>query len=299
MVKEVTSQPGCAREVVKNIKIRPDRHVYNSTIDVLEVKKAFKAPFPLWKQWLLDSNTCKPVVPGRTFADVVKQNAYSCNNSAKNSVPLEATQMCKPQGKLPEPVKEETVHCTSSPQVRATCVSKDTCNVNRDMCNVNLATNTIHNDISLYNRFAILQSEDAQENLVDSDLEYESIDRDIRSTFPYSGKASPGDQTTTCDIFDNILLKKKVDQDIIVQAKSCDDYMRCKSQMDRPFGVIPLSPLKIYTGPPTNNKKIPDPLLLHRLVRTSGCPNFMGLRIPVQSNLNIPVWKSHLEDYWD
>ena len=57
--------------------------------------------------------------------------------------------------------------------------------------------------------------------------------------------------------------------------------------MDRPFGVIPLSPLKIYTGLPTNNQNIPDPLLVHHLVCASGCPNFLGFRIPVHSNLNI------------
>ena len=72
-------------------------------------------------------------------------------------------------------------------------------------------------------------------------------------------------------------LKNKVNQDIILQAKSCDDYRRCKSQMDRPFGVIPLSPMKIYTGVPTNNQKIPDPLLIHGLVCTSGCPQCHGL----------------------
>ena len=96
-----------------------------------------------------------------------------------------------------------------------------------------------------------------------------------------------------------MLLKKKVDQDIIVQTKSCDDYVRRKSQMDKPSGVIPLSPLKIYTGAPTNNQKFTDPLLVHRLVRASGCHNFMGLRIPIHSNLNIPAWRSHLENYWD
>ena len=120
MVKEVISQPGYARETVagtKNKKIRPGRHVYNSNIDVLDVKKAYKASFALWKQWLLDSNSCKPVVPGRTFADVVKQNAYSCNTSAKKSVPLEVNQVCRLQGRPPESVKEENVRCTSSPQV--------------------------------------------------------------------------------------------------------------------------------------------------------------------------------------
>ena len=28
-------------------------------------------------------------------------------------------------------------------------------------------------------------------------------------------------------------------------------------------------------------------------------PNFMGARIPVHSQLNIPTWKSYLTEYWD
>ena len=227
MVIEVTLQPGYAREVpvkIVNKQIHPSRHVYNSSIDVPGIEKA---PFSLWKQWLSDSNSCKPLVPGRTFADVVKQNADSCNTSAKKFVPLEATQMHKPEGMSPGSVKGANIRCTSSPQVRITPANRN--------------TNTADSDISLFNRFAILQSVDDQELFRDSDS-----DRDFQCTSPCSCKVSPGNQNIACDIFDKILLKKKID--IIARAKSCDDYVRCKSQMDRPFGVIPLSPLKIYTG---------------------------------------------------
>ena len=142
MVNEVTLQPGHARESDGKIgnKLFPSsRHVYNSSIDMFDVNKAYKAPFLLWKQWLLDSSIdifyvnkaykapfllwkqwlldSKTVVPGRTFADVVKQNAYSSNTSGKKSVPLEAIQMYKLKGMPPESVKEENVPCTSSPQV--------------------------------------------------------------------------------------------------------------------------------------------------------------------------------------
>ena len=114
--------------------------------------------------------------------------------------------MGKPQGMPPESVKEENVRCTSSPQVRTTCVNRNT-----------------------------------------PDFESEFSDSDIQCTPPCPGKASIGNQNVTWDIFDKILLKKKVDQDTIPQAKSCDDYVTCKSQMDRPFGVIPLSPSeKLY-----------------------------------------------------
>ena len=231
MVKKVTSQPGCAQEVsgkVENKKTYSSRHVYNSRLDVLGTQQAYKAPFALWKQWLTDSNTCKPVIPGRTFADVVKQNAYSCNISAKKSVPLEATQMYKPKGIPPGSVKEENIQCTASPQVPLTPANIR----KRHTQEVNSANDTVVNDISLSNRFAILQSEDDQELTTDTDSQYEFLDRDVQCTSPCSGKALPDTENMAWDIFDKMLLKKKVDQDIIIQAKSCDDYVRCKAQMD-------------------------------------------------------------------
>ena len=41
------------------------------------------------------------------------------------------------------------------------------------------------------------------------------------------------------------------------------------------------------------------PLQLHKSVKQFGCPNFLGARIPVVSNLNMDNWKFHLRDYWD
>ena len=71
-----------------------------------------------------------------------------------------------------------------------------------------------------------------------------------------------------------MLVKKKVDYDTIKQVKACNDYMACKKQMGEPFGVIPLSPFVVYTGPNTSNTSVSDPLLAHKLVQKSGCPNF-------------------------
>ena len=119
------------------------------------------------------------------------------------------------------------------------------------------------------------------------------------STFPCSGKALSRNATVMSDVFDKTLVKMRVDQDTIAQTKSCHDYIKWKSQMHRPFGVIPLSSLRTYTGFPTKNEYNTDPLLGQRLVRSSGCPNFLSLRIPVQSNLSIPAWRSYLKNYWD
>ena len=69
--------------------------------------------------------------------------------------------------------------------------------------------------------------------------------------------------------------------------------------MDNVFGVIPLSPLMLYQGPKSNKTATSDSLSLHRAVRDSNCPNYMGIRIPVSSKLKIKNWKYYLADYWD
>ena len=34
-------------------------------------------------------------------------------------------------------------------------------------------------------------------------------------------------------------------------------------------------------------------------IKNSGLPNFKGLQIQLQSQLNIPLWEDKLKDYWD
>ena len=87
------------------------------------------------------------------------------------------------------------------------------------------------------------------------------------------------------DDFDKLLLKKRVDQKLVQQARSCPEYVACKQQMGNVFGVIPVSPLMLYQGPRTNNASTSDILTLLRAVKDSNCPNYMGIRIPVSSKL--------------
>ena len=65
------------------------------------------------------------------------------------------------------------------------------------------------------------------------------------------------------------------------------------------FGFNPTGPLKLYTGDPVYYDKIPDIIKTHRMIRDSGCPNFLKCRIPVTSNLKIENWRSYLDNYWD
>ena len=38
---------------------------------------------------------------------------------------------------------------------------------------------------------------------------------------------------------------------------------------------------------------------MHKIVKKTGKPNFLKVRLPVTSQLNVDKWKSPLEDYWD
>ena len=46
-------------------------------------------------------------------------------------------------------------------------------------------------------------------------------------------------------------------------------------------------------------KNVPEVLQAHRMIRDSGLPNFLGLCIPVKTNLKIASWRAHLCDYFD
>ena len=40
-------------------------------------------------------------------------------------------------------------------------------------------------------------------------------------------------------------------------------------------------------------------LLLIKMIRQSGVPNFLGLGIPVNTQFKVKAWRHHLKDYWD
>ena len=77
------------------------------------------------------------------------------------------------------------------------------------------------------------------------------------------------------------------------------EYQKCKEQIGTKFGCVPLAPIYVYTGPTRHRDSIPDILTAHKLIRQSGLPNFLGLRIPVRTNLNVSSWRHHLVDCFD
>ena len=61
----------------------------------------------------------------------------------------------------------------------------------------------------------------------------------------------------------------------------------CNQQIGDQFGCIPLDQFVTYQGPDVYWETIPDIFQAHRLIKDSGIPNFLGHRIPVQTNLNV------------
>ena len=74
---------------------------------------------------------------------------------------------------------------------------------------------------------------------------------------------------------------------------------KCRQQIGEQFGCIPLDTFVTYKGPDVHWEVIPDTLEAHKFIRESGIPNFLGMKIPVKTNLNIVNWKKHLGDYFD
>ena len=61
------------------------------------------------------------------------------------------------------------------------------------------------------------------------------------------------------------------------QKGSCKDYRACIAQNNDTFGYVPLTDLKIYTGPTVKWDIVPHIIEAHNLVRQSGVPKFFKM----------------------
>ena len=71
------------------------------------------------------------------------------------------------------------------------------------------------------------------------------------------------------------------------------EFHKCKAQIGTKFICVPLTPIYVYKGPSRVWNQIPDVLTAHKL---SGILNFLNLRIPVQTDLNVSSW--HFGSYF-
>ena len=72
---------------------------------------------------------------------------------------------------------------------------------------------------------------------------------------------------------------------------------REQSQFD--FGFVPIDEQKMPSNYLVGEGSDTSVFQLHAKVKASGVPNYMGVRIPVKSQLNVDVWKEELDQYWD
>ena len=81
--------------------------------------------------------------------------------------------------------------------------------------------------------------------------------------------------------------------------RHCTDFSLWKRQTDYTFGFVALTNLVIPDKPGHIGVKISNPIEQHFRIRPTGISNFLGERIPVQSQLNVEEWKKLLTNYWD
>ena len=77
----------------------------------------------------------------------------------------------------------------------------------------------------------------------------------------------------------------------ICSTESCKEFLLCQQQLNTAFGCIPLTAINTYKGP----VKIWN--VTHNMIKASCLPIFLGLRIPVDTNLNVPAWRKYLCNY--
>ena len=102
------------------------------------------------------------------------------------------------------------------------------------------------------------------------------------------------------DKFVNTMFNKTVNEITKHQAElSCQNYAMWKQQSKFDFGFVPLPDFIIVPKHEGLNIEVADPVELHKLVKNSGTYNFLGLKIPLQGQMNVQQWENKLVGYWD
>ena len=89
------------------------------------------------------------------------------------------------------------------------------------------------------------------------------------------------------------------DPNNVSRPTQCLAYDLWSAQSKVKFGFIPLTDPIMPSRADTSQIKCRDPIELHNEVKKYDLPNYLGARIPVESQLNIHAWESLLEGYWD
>ena len=115
---------------------------------------------------------------------------------------------------------------------------------------------------------------------------------------PLTGQALLFDiRNTEGDKFVNSIIFS--DSKKFVAPVECKAYDHWRTQSDVNFGFIPLTDPVLPTTDMVSDVRFSDPIKLHEEVKKYNLPNYLGARIPVNSQMNIQAWKALLGTYWD
>ena len=84
-------------------------------------------------------------------------------------------------------------------------------------------------------------------------------------------------------------LKKCIPETILREKIYSNTYNACMHQNKAKFSFVPFDDLTLYTEQDVVSGNVPDMGQAHSLVRQSGYPNFLCMRIPVHTQLNIEI----------
>ena len=296
------------------------RIVNNKQVDVSQ----YDAPPHLWRKWLNMSNMCKPIDPRRSFAEVLKTTSSKYQDNSP-STPITSNTKVKTSSRTQEMASVTKVPYLKqgkTPRVHRTvtrghvvdpvpCHNRfdslsQSCNEEVDETNHSPVTDHISHTVkpevgsakhnnkqkTLYNVETYVNQAQPSLVAVSNDLGVSKCRFHMPSR-SMSYKQDMVDHMHQDNDFSDLTLYDKLSN------KYLQPLPQCTTHLGSDFGAMSLTPLQTYTGPPTQNVASTDPLLLYRRVRESGLPNYMGIRVPVPTNLNIANWRRLLVDYWD
>ena len=108
MVSKTTWRPDCIQKDEVDLKSTKFvyRQVYNSSFLRQTLRNECQASRGMWSEWYSTSNSYKPVVPGISFADVIKANLGQKGHGQAR--PLVGIQVASKSGESLELLKEDT-----------------------------------------------------------------------------------------------------------------------------------------------------------------------------------------------
>ena len=142
-------------------------------------------------------------------------------------------------------------------------------------------------NIELKNRFQVLSSLDQ--------VPVQFEDNALSGTSTVYTKIFPNPAAVKSRFF----VHSTVSDDDHPMANESVAHKKCCEQIGSKFGCIPLSEIASFNGTPMYWKEVPNIIQAHKLIRNSGLPNFLGLRIPVATRLKVDTWRYYLSDYFD